>query len=152
MSCVDKQTSFRETITLERTWLTARPTVYVDGRIQDGKVTRFTAKVEGNLDSSIKATANVSSTGTVDEEVLAALKAKKHEVVRQLHQSKRIALPTFSVGRIPVSPSVQFTVSLKCSLAFGGAIHANAGVEAKSYVRLGGVYENGAWGPPIRSD
>jgi hypothetical protein len=148
----DKQASFHETITLDRAVLTARPSVDVDLRIQDGKVTRFTARVEGNLDSSIRATANVSATGTVDEEVLAALKAKKHEVNRQLFQSKRMALPTFSVGRVPVSPSVQFTVSLKCSLAFGGAIHANAGVEAKSYVRLGGVYENGAWSAPIRSD
>lgn len=148
----DKQASFHETITLERALLTARPAVDVDIRISNGKVTRFTAKVEGNLDSSIKATANVSSTGVVDDEVLAALKAKKHEIHRELHKSKRIALPTFSVGRIPVSPSVQFTVSLKCSLAFGGAVHANAGVEAKSYVRLGGVYENGEWGPPIRSD
>lgn len=148
----DKQASFHETIRLDRAVLTARPSVDVDLRIQNGKVTRFMAKVEGNLDSSIAATANVSSTGTVDEEILAALKAKKHEVVRQLHQSKRIALPTFSVGRIPVSPSVQFTVSLKCTLAFGGAVHANAGVEAKSYVRLGGVYDNGTWGPPIRSD
>lgn len=148
----DKTASFHETITLERAVLTARPTVDVDVRIQNGKVTRFTAKVEGNLDSSIKATANVSVTGAVDEEVLAALKAKKHELDKPLYQSKRMALPTFSVGRIPVSPSVQFKVSLKCSLAFGGAIHANAGVEAKSYVRLGGVYENGAWGAPIKSD
>jgi hypothetical protein len=148
----DKQVSFHETITLERAVLTMRPSVDVDVRIQDGKVTRFTAKVEGNLDSSIKATANVSATGTVDEEVLAALKAKKHEIDKPLYQSKRMSLPTFSVGRIPVSPSVQFSVSLKCSLAFGGAVHANAGVEAKSYVRLGGVYENGTWGAPIKSD
>jgi hypothetical protein len=148
----DKQASFHETITLERAVLTARPTVDVDIRIQAGKVTRFTAMVEGNLDSSIKATANVSATGTVDAEVLAALKAKTHEIDKQLFQSKRMPLPTFSVGRIPVSPSVQFTVSLKCSLAFGGAIHANAGVEAKSYVRLGGVYENGEWSAPITSE
>lgn len=147
-----KQASFHETITLERAVLTARPSVDVDVRIQDGKVTRFSARVEGNLDSSIKATANVTSTGTVDAEVITALKAKKHEIDRQLFQSKRMALPTFSAGRIPVSPSVQFTVSLKCSLSFGGAIHANAGVEAKSYVRLGGVYESGTWGAPIKSD
>jgi hypothetical protein len=148
----DKQASFHESITLERAVLTMRPAVDVDVRIQDGKVTRFTAKVEGNLDSSIKAIANVSATGTVDEDVIAALKAKKHEIDKPLYQSKRMALPTFSVGRIPVSPSVQFSVSLKCTLAFGGAVHANAGVEAKSYVRLGGVYENGTWGTPIKSD
>jgi hypothetical protein len=148
----EKSASFHETITLERAVLTARPTVDVDIRIQENKVTRLTAKVEGNLDSSIRAVANVSSTGEVDEEILAALKAKKHEVTKQLHQSKRIALPTFSVGKIPVSPSVQFTVSLKCGFAFGGAVHANAGVVAKSYVRLGGMYDNGTWKPPIRSD
>lgn len=147
-----KTARFTESIRLERAVLSARPTVDVDLRIQGGRVTRFVSKVEGNLDSSIRAVANVSSDGDVDEAVLAALAEKKHEIDRVLLQSKRLALPTFSVGRIPVSPSVQFTVSLRCSIAFGGAVYATAGVSAKSYVRLGGVYDGGAWGPPIQSE
>lgn len=147
-----KTASFTESIRLERAVLSARPTVDVDLRIQGGKVTRFVSKIEGNLDTSIRAVASVSSEGDVDEAVLAALREKKHDIDRVLLQSKRLALPTFSVGKIPVSPSVMFTVSLRCSVAFGGAVYANAGVEAKSFVRLGGMYADGAWGPPIQSD
>ena len=39
----------------------------------------------------------------------------------------------------------------KCDLAFGGPLTATAGVEAKSLVRLGGVYADGAWNDPIAS-
>ena len=47
---------------------------------------------------------------------------------------------------------MQFTVTLRCTLAFGGPLVAHAGVEAKSYVRLGAIYDGSTWGPPIRSD
>ena len=143
-----KHAEFVEAIHLDHAVLTTKPAVDVDLRIQNGKVTRFTAKVEGNLDSSIAAGASVSSSGTVDDDVLAALKAKKHDIDLVVYESARLAVPTFSVDRVPVSPSVKFKVSLRCSIQFGGAVVANAGVEAKSYVRLGGVYANGEWGAP----
>jgi hypothetical protein len=143
---------FTESITFERALLTAKPVVEVDLRIADGKVSRFVAKVEGHIDTSARATATVTAEGDVNDATLAELRARKHDVRRVIFQSPRVALPTMSVGRVPVSPSVQFTVSLHCNLAFGGPLLANAGVEAKSYVRLGAVYQDAAWQPPIRSD
>lgn len=95
---------------------------------------------------------NVSAEGDVDAAVLAELRTRKHEVKRVLYQSPRVPLPTLAVGGVPISPSVRFTVTLRCQLAFGGPLVAHAGVEAKSYVRLGGVYDGAVWGPPIRSD
>lgn len=144
--------SFRESIRFESGRFTSRPTVEVDMRIADGKVSRFVAKVEGNLDASLKAVARVGADGEVDDAMLAELRTKKHEVRKVLFESKRIPLPTFGVGNVPVSPSVKLTLALKCELAFGGPLVATAGVEAKSFVRLGGVFANGAWGEPIQSD
>jgi hypothetical protein len=63
-----------------------------------------------------------------------------------------VPLPTLSVGRVPVSPSVQFTVALRCDLRFGGPLAAEAGVDATSFVRLGAVYEQGVWADPIASE
>jgi hypothetical protein len=143
---------FAESIRLDRAVLTARPNVDVDLAIRDGKITRFVAKVEGDMDSSIKATAVVTAEGDVNAATLAALKSRPHEVRREIFRSQRIPLPTISVGRVPMSPSVQLAVVLRCDLTFGGPLTANAGVEAKSYVRLGAVYANGAWGEPIKSD
>lgn len=147
-----KRARFAESIRLDRARLSARPSVDVDLRIAGGRVERFVAKVEGNLDASIQAVATVSSEGDVDAAVLDALKEKRHAIERVLFRSKRIALPTFSAGKVPVSPSVELRVTLTCDLAFGGAVNATAGVEARSFVRLGGVWENGAWGEPIRSE
>src|SRR5205823_2336632 len=132
--------------------LTATPVVDIDLRIHEGKVSRFVAMVQGNLDTSVKATATVTGEGDVDVDTLAALRAKKHDVSRVVYQSSRVPLPTIAVGGVPISPSVQFTVTLRCSLSFGGPLVAHAGVEAKSFVRLGAVYDKGAWGAPIRSD
>ena len=147
-----KQVRFVENIRLERALLTAKPIVDLDLRIHDGKVSRFVAKVEGNLDASIQAVANVTADGVVDEQTLAELRTRKHDVTRVLYRSPHVALPTFAVGGVPISPSVEFRVTLRCSLAFGGPLVARAGVEAKSYVRLGAVYDEGVWGPPIRSE
>lgn len=147
-----KTARFVESIRLERALLTSTPVVDIDLRIHDGKVSRFVAKVEGNLDASIRATATVTGEGDLDEQTFAELRTRKHEVRRVVYQSPHIALPTFAVGGVPISPSVQFTVTLRCTLAFGGPLVAHAGVEAKSYVRLGGVYDGAAWGPPIRSE
>ncbi len=141
-----------ESIRLERAVLTAKPVVDVDLRIRDGKVSKLVAKVEGSLDTSVRALATVTGEGDIDEETLAALFTRKHDVQRVVYQSPRVALPTIAVGGVPISPAVQFTVTLRCTLAFGGLLRARAGVEAKSQLRLGGVYESGAWGAPIRSD
>jgi hypothetical protein len=149
-----KKARFVESIRLERAVLTAKPVVDIDLRIRDGKVSRFVAKVEGNLDTSVSAVATVTGEGDIDEQTLAELRTRKHDVKRVVYQSPRVALPTIAVGGVPVSPSVQFTVTLRCSLAFGGPLVAHAGVEAKSYVRLGAVYDGaaGAWAAPIKSD
>ncbi len=147
-----KKARFVESIRLQRAVVSAKPVVDIDLRIRDGKVSRFVAKVEGNLDTSIHATANVTVEGDVDAAILAELRSRKHEVKRVVYQSARLPLPTQAVGGVPISPSVQFTVTLRCELAFGGALVAQAGVEAKSYVRLGAVYNGTAWGPPIRSE
>lgn len=143
---------FTESIRLDRAILTAKPVVDIDLRIHDGQVSRFVAKVEGNLDTSVKARANVTADGDVNDATLAELKTRKHDVERVLYQSPRVPLPTFAVGGVPVSPSVQFTVKLRCSLAFGGPLAAEAGLETKSTVRLGAILENGAWQPPIKSE
>jgi hypothetical protein len=142
---------FHELIKLDRALLSSRPFVNVDMRIADRKVTRFTALVQGNLDTSVSASGSVTADGAFDAKTLAALKAKKHQVQRVIYQSPNVPLPTISIGRVPVSPAVKFTVTLQCDLAFGGLFSAKAGVEAKSYVRLGGVLENGAWQAPIKS-
>jgi len=147
-----KKAHFVESIRLERAVLQAKPVVDIDLRIHDGKVSRFVAKVEGNLDTSVKALATVTGEGVIDAQTLGELRSRKHEVKRVLYQSPHVSLPTFAVGGVPISPSVQFTVTLRCELAFGGPLVAHAGVEAKSYVRLGAVYEDAAWGPPIRSE
>jgi hypothetical protein len=147
-----KTTRFHESIRLERAIMSARPVVDVDVKIEGGVVKKLTAKVEGNLDSSVLAHAVVSADGDADAETRAALRAKKHETARVIYQSSRVALPTVSAGGVPISPSVKFKVTLRCSLAFGGALDAHAGVEARAYVRLGGVYAHGAWTAPIRSD
>jgi hypothetical protein len=144
--------SFRESIRFESGRFTSSPTVEVDLRIANGRVSRFVAKVEGNLDASLKAIARVGADGEVDDAMLAELHAKKHEVRKVLYESKRLPLPTFNVGNVPVSPSVKLTLALRCELAFGGPLVATAGVEAKSFVRMGGVYANGAWGAPIQSE
>ncbi|MBX3190147.1 MAG: hypothetical protein KF819_24180 [Labilithrix sp.] len=143
---------FTESITFERALLAAKPVVEVDLRIQDSRIRRFVAKVEGNLDTSARAIASVTAEGDVNDATLAELRARKHDVRRVIYQSPRVPLPTMSIGRVPLSPSVQFTVALHCNLAFGGPLVANAGVEAKSYVRLGAVLEGGEWQPPIASD
>lgn len=147
-----KKARFVESIHLDRAVLSAKPVVDIDLRIQDGKVSRFVAKVEGNLDTSVRATATVTGEGDIDEQTLAELRTRKHDVKRVVYQSPRVPLPTIAVGGVPISPSVQFTVTLRCSLAFGGPLVAHAGVEAKSYVRLGAVYSGGAWAAPIKSD
>jgi hypothetical protein len=147
-----KKTRFVESIRLERAVFSSKPVVDIDLRIKDGKVSRFTGKVEGNLDTSVRATATVTAEGDVDPAVLAELRTRKHEVKRVLYQSPRVPLPNLAVGGVPISPSVQFTVTLRCQLAFGGPLVAHAGVEARSYVRLGAVYDGAAWGPPIRSE
>ena len=147
-----KKAHFVESIRLDHAVFSSKPAVDIDLRIKDGKVSRFVSKVEGNLDTSVSATATVTAEGDVDPAILAELRTRKHEVKRVLYQSPRIALPNFAVGGVPVSPSVQFTVTLRCQIAFGGAIVAHAGVEATSYVRLGAVYDGTAWGEPIRSD
>lgn len=143
---------FTESIKVEHGVLTAHPSVAVDLRIRDGKVSRFVAKVEGDLDLSVKARAEVTAEGDLDASVLSALKEKRHDSRRVIYASKRIPLPTFAIGRVPISPSVQFTVAIRCDLTFGGPLVADAGVEAKSLVRLGGVYEDGQWSDPIRSE
>jgi hypothetical protein len=147
-----KKARFVESIRLERAVLSATPVVDVDLRIRDGKVSRFVAKVEGNLDTSVRATAVVTGEGDIDAQTLAELRTRKHEVKRVIYQSPRVPLPTIAVGGVPISPSVQLKVTLRCTLAFAGPLVAHAGVEAKSYVRLGAVYDGAAWGPPIRSD
>ena len=147
-----KKARFVESIRLDRAVLSAKPVVDIDLRIHDGHVSRFVAKVEGNLDTSVRATAKVTAEGDVDAETLAALRGKKHDVKRIVYQSPRVPLPTIAVGGVPISPSVQFTVTLRCSLAFGGALEAHAGVEAKSFVRLGAVYDGGVWSAPIKSE
>jgi hypothetical protein len=147
-----KNAHFVESIHLERAVLTAQPVVAIDLRIRDGRVSHFVARVEGNLDTSVSATATVTGTGDLDADTFAALRAKKHDITRVIYKSARVALPTVAVGGVPISPSVQLTVTLRCGLAFGGPLVAHAGVEAKSYVRLGAVYDNDVWGAPIRSD
>gem|GEM_PF-4779807 len=142
---------FVEKVRLDRAVMTAKPVVDLDVRIEDGKVSRFVAKVEGNLDTSVRAHASVTAEGDVDAAILSELRTRRHDVERVIFKSSRIALPTFAVAGVPVSPAVQFTVTLRCSLAFGGALEADAGVEARSYVRLGGIYQDGEWLPPIRS-
>ncbi|CAN5925216.1 hypothetical protein BH11MYX4_BH11MYX4_64250 [soil metagenome] len=146
-----KKARFAESITLQHAAFSAKPVVDVDLRIRDGKVTRFTAKVEGNLDTSVRATATVTSEGDLDPAILAELRSRKHVVKRVLYQSPRVALPNLAVGGVPISPSVQLTVTLRCQLAFGGPIVAHAGVEAKSAVRLGASWDGAAWSPPVRS-
>lgn len=152
ISIGDKKVRFVESIRLDHAIISARPAVDLDLRIRDGKVSRFVAKVEGNLDASVRATATVTADGDGDAATLAELRSRKHEVKRVVHKSPRIPLPTQAVGGVPISPSVQFTVTLRCQIAFGGPLVAHAGVEAKSYVRLGAVYDGAAWGPPIRSE
>jgi hypothetical protein len=149
-----KKARFVESIHLDRAVLTAKPVVDIDLRIHDGKVSRFVAKVEGNLDTSVRATATVTGEGDIDADTLAELRTRKHDVKRVVYQSPRVALPTIAVGGVPVSPSVQFRVTLRCSLAFGGPLVAHAGVEAKSYVRLGAIYDGAGagWLAPIKSD
>lgn len=143
---------FVESIRFERAMLTSRPVVDVDLRISNGAVSRFVAKVEGNLDTSVRARATVEAEGDVNVATLAELRSRKHEVARVIYASPRVALPTFDVGRVPVSPSVEFKATLRCSLSFGGPLEADAGVEARGDVRLGGVYEAGVWRDPIRSE
>lgn len=142
---------FKETIRIDRGKITSQPDVDVDLRIKGGKVSRFAAKVEGSLDAELVATARVEADGPVDAAVLARLRAKKHHVRKVLHTGRRIPLPTLSVGRVPVSPSVQVTIALVCDLSFGGAHVARAGVQARSQVRLAASYEDGVWGPPSAS-
>ena len=145
-------TRFTETIRFDQAKLFARPSVDVNLRIKGGKASRFLAKVEGQLDASINARAEVQAEGVVSDEALAALRERKHHVEKVLYKSKRIPLPTFAVGRVPVSTAVELSVIMKCDLAFGGPLVARAGVEAKSYVRLTAVQEEGAWAPPTSSD
>ncbi len=146
------KTTFTESLVLQSAHLTARPNVDIDLRIDGGKVSRFVAKVEGQLDTSITAHAEVSASGPVNANVAAALHEKKHTVEKVIYKSKRIPLPTFSVGRVPLSTAVELTVTLKCEVAFGGPISANAGVDTKSYVRLAAVQSGGTWAPPVKSD
>lgn len=145
-------TQFTETIVFDQAKLFARPSVDLDLRIAPGKVTRFSAKVEGQLDAAITARAEVKATGVVSEAAIAGLRGRHHEVRKVLYKSKRIPLPTFSVGRVPVSPAIEFTVTMKCDLSFGGPLLAEAGVLAKSYVRLAAVQSNGVWAPGPKSD
>ena len=147
-----KKAHFVESIRLEHAVLTARPVVDIDLRIREGKVSKFTSKVEGNLDTSVRATARVTAEGDLDPAILAELRTRKHEVRRVLYQSPRVALPNLAVGGVPISPSVQFTVTLRCQLAFGGPLVAHAGVEAKSAVRLGASWDGAAWSPPMQSE
>jgi hypothetical protein len=146
------KTRFTESITLDRATIYARPSVDIDLRIRDNHVSRFVAMVEGEMDTSVRAAGKVTVEGDVDDAVIAELRSRHHEVRRVIYQSPRVPLPTLSIGRVPVSPSVTFTVTLACDLSFGGAFSATAGVEAKSYVRLGGVFDNGQWKPPIKSE
>ncbi len=142
---------FKQTITIDQGRITSQPDVDVDLRIQDGKVSRFMAKVEGTLDAKMLATARVEADGPASDAVLAELRAKKHHLRKVLHTTRRTPLPTRSIGRVPVSPSVQVTVALVCDLSFGGAHVARAGVQARSSVRLTAAFENGAWKPPSAS-
>jgi len=143
---------FVESVRLESAVLTSKPVVDFDLGIEAGHVNRFVAKIEGNFDASIRARASVVGEGDVNEATMAELASRKHDVEIPVYASSRVALPTFAVGGVPVSPSVAFTVTLRCGLSFGGPLEAEAGVEARSQVRLGGTFAGGAWAPPTRSD
>lgn len=148
----DSVSRFTETIRLTRAAVTTRPNVEVDLSVKAGKLTSFWAKLEGNLDASIQAVVDVTSDAPAGAAALAALRERRHTARKVLYESERVALPTFAVGQVPVSTSVKLTVALDCQLSFGGPVHAEAGVEAKSYVRAGGVYRNGEWQPPMKSE
>ena len=143
---------FAEAVRFDQATFTSKPSVDVNVRIDDAKVSKLVSTVSGNLDTSVRATATVTADGDATPEILAELAKRTHDVKRVVYQSPKIALPNFAVGGVPVSPSVVLTVTLHCQLAFGGALVAHAGVDAKSAVRLGGVYQDGAWQTPIKSE
>jgi hypothetical protein len=130
-----------EAIRFDQASLVAKPSVDVDVRISGGKVTRFMAKVEGNVEA--KASINFAITSPTP---------KKHEISKVLFQSKRVPLPTFAVGKIPLSTAVQLTVTMKCNVAFDGPINARGGFDAKGYVRLAALNQDGTWKPPSKSE
>jgi hypothetical protein len=144
-------THLTELVRLERARMYARPTVDVDLKIFKGKVTHFIAKMEGQVETSIAARAEVTADGPADRDALTLLRARHHAVRKVVYESGRVPLPTIMVGRVPVSASVAFTVTMKCDLAFGGPLAAKAAVESKSYVRVGAVQDDGVWAP-VRSD
>jgi hypothetical protein len=146
------KTRFTESIKIETGRLFAQPAVDIDLTIRGGKVGRFMSRVQGELDTSIKARAEVKAAGPVSAETARLLRERPHEISKVVYQSDRIPLPTFSVGEIPVSPAVEFTVTMRCKLEFSGPLVATAGVDAKSYVRLAAVQTNGEWAPPAQSD
>ncbi len=143
---------FVESIYIDEGHLRAKPSVDVSLDIRDGRVSSFTAKVEGAMDTTMRASALVTAEGSFDEGTLASLAERKHEISRLVYQSRKIALPNVMIGRVPVSPSVQFTVTLRCTLSFGGPLEAQAGVDATSFVRLAAMYRRGLWAPPAASD
>lgn len=144
-------TRFHEFIKIEQGKLFARPNVDFDLAIRGGKVTRFLAKVEGQLKMNLGALTEVVAEGAVSPSTNKALYAIPHEVTKVVYKSDRMPLPTIMVGKVPVSPAVQFTVTMKCKLAFGGPLAARAGIDADSYIRVAALQQNGAWGPPSKS-
>jgi hypothetical protein len=146
------KTRFTESIKFDRARMFARPSVDIDLSIRGNKVNRFMAKVEGKVDTSIKARVAVTADGPLSNAVTSALRERHHSINRVLYRSKSMPLRTFSVGRVPVSPSVSFTVTMRCDLSFGGPLVARAGAEARSYVRLASVFQDGGWAPPVKSD
>lgn len=141
-------TSVEETVTLKRAHLVAKPAMNLDLRIRRGRVQRFEATVQSTLDAELDLEAVVSANGGIDA---AALRAHPRSAKVVLLETPRLPLPTIFIGVVPIVTSVQFTVSLDCSMTFAGTITANAGAKTNAFVRLGATYEDGAWKPPITS-
>lgn len=147
------KTRFLESVRIDGGTFVSKPVVGVDLRIRDGKVERFASKIEGNLETSLHTTATVIAEGDVNEHVLAALRSRRHVTDRVLYRSPQLPLATVDVGGVPISASAQFSVTLHCEIAFGGPLVAHSGLEANSYVRLGGSYDRvSGWTPIAASE
>lgn len=147
-----KKTSFDESIEIETGRLSVNPSLAIDLMIREGKVGRFTALVQGQFDTSIDARVEVKPTGPISRDTARLLRGLPHEVSKVVYTSNPIPLSTFNVGGIPVATSVEFTVTMRCTMKFSGPFLAYPGFGARSFLKLSAIQTTGEWQPPSTSD
>jgi hypothetical protein len=126
-----------ETARLVHASITGKPAIQLDVRIRGGAASRMSTVIESDLDADVSIALESHGSPTRAPTV--------HTASVPLYTSPLVPLPERRVGRVPVTPQVQFVVTIDCAARFDGETQATMGLHVHGHVRVAASYENGAW-------